>query len=372
MNLQEPSYSPPKSLEAALITASNVLKIADVETSGEQTIDFFNIFLAPFSQNLSEDRVREALKLFVTNLTHPLSCGSSVGASLGVEFVVPDFLKEKEAIGPEGKVVGCYGDFADENRRLASLIIEVMFADDRNKPVFNPRLIIKIRPEVLKDPDCVNLLFESHKLAAETGLPYFANLCSPEQANASYTSTGFRLTSDWRNDWELDTIQTGSVDTVIINLPRVMYDAGGKEANFFRVLDDQLEMALRALDIKYRTIKQREREQMLPFLMQKTDGDQYFRIENAVRLVSFVGLNETTQAFFDKPLKLDGETLDFAKKTVAYLSSEIKRYSKKPETRAALAMVPASDAAKRLAELDAERYGWAKVRAFTLTWLLCL
>ncbi|MBN1785272.1 MAG: hypothetical protein JW815_06000 [Candidatus Bathyarchaeota archaeon] len=363
MNLQEPSYSPPKSLEAALITASNVLKIADVETSGEQTIDFFNIFLAPFSQNLSEERVREALKLFVINLSHPLSCGSSVGASLGIEFVVPDFLKEKEAIGPEGKVVGCYGDFADESRRLASLIIEVMFADDRNKPVFNPRLIIKIRSEVLKDPDCVNLLFESHKLAAETGLPYFANLCSPEQANASYTSTGFRLASDWRNDWELDTMQTGSVDTVIINLPRVMYDAGGKEANFFRVLDDQLEMALRALDIKYRTIKQREREQMLPFLMQKTDGDQYFRIENAARLVSFVGLNETIQAFFDKPLKLDGETLDFAKKTVAYLSSEIKRYSKKPETRAALAMVPASDAAKRLAELDAESYGWAKVRA---------
>jgi ribonucleoside-triphosphate reductase len=363
MNLQEPSYSPPKSLEAALITASNVLKIADVETSGEQTIDFFNIFLAPFSQNLSEERVREALKLFVTNLSHPLSCGSSVGASLGVEFIVPEFLKEQKAIGPEGKVVGCYGDFADESRRLASLIIEVMFADDRNKPVFNPRLIIKIRPEVLKDPDYVNLLFESHKLAAETGLPYFANLCSPEQANASYTSTGFRLASDWRNDWELDTMQTGSVDTVIINLPRVMYEAGGKEANFFRVLDDQLEMALRALDIKYRTIKQREREQMLPFLMQKTDGDQYFRIENAARLVSFVGLNETIQAFFDKPLKLDGETLDFAKKTVSYLSSEIKRYSKKPETRAVLAMVPASDAAKRLAELDAERYGWAKVRA---------
>ncbi len=363
MNLQEPSYSPPKSLEAALITASNVLKIAAVETSGEQTLDFFNIFLAPFSQNLSEERVREALRLFVSNLNHPLSSGSSVGASLGIEFVVPDFLKEKEAIGPEGKTVGCYGDFADESRRLASLIIEVMFADDKNKPVFNPRLIIKIRPEVLKDPDCSNLLFESHKLAAETGLPYFANLCSPEQAAASYTSTGFRLASDWREDWELDTMQTGSVDTVIINLPRVMYKAGGKETNFFRLLDDQLEMALRALDIKYRTIKQREREQMLPFLMQKTDGDQYFRIENAVRLVSFVGLNETIQAFFDKPLKLDGETLDFAKKTVAYLSSEIKRYSKKPETRAALAMVPAPDAAKRLAELDAERYGWAKVRA---------
>jgi len=363
MNLQEPSYLPPKSLEAALITASNVLKIAAIETSGEQTLDFFNIFLAPFSQNLSEERIREGLRLFISNLNHPLINGSSVGASLGIEFVIPDFLKEKDALGPEGKSVGCYQDFAEESRRLASLIFEVMFADDKQKPIFNPRLIIKVRPEVLKDPECSSLLFESHKLAAETGLPYFANLSSPEQAAASYTSTGFRLASDWREDWELDTLQTGSVDSVIINLPRVMYEAGGKETSFFRVLDDQLEMALRALEIKYRTIKQREREQMLPFLMQKTEGDQYFRIENAVRLVSFVGLNETIQAFLGKPLKLDGETLDFAKKAVSYISSEISRYSKKPETRAALAMVPAPDAARRLAELDAERYGWAKVRA---------
>jgi len=363
MNIQEPSYLPPKSLEAALLTASNVLKIAATEASGEQTLDFFNIFLAPFSQNLSEERVREGLRLFIFDLNQPLSNGSSVGASLGIEFLVPDFLKEKEAIGPEGKTVGCYGDFVEESRRLASLLLEVMLQDDAHKPVFNPRLIIKIRPEVLKDPECASLLFESHKLAAETGLPYFANLCPKEQTGASYTSTGFRLASDWREDWELDTMQTGSVDSVIINLPRVMYEAGGKETSFFRILDDQLEMALRALEIKYRTIKQREREHMLPFLMQKTDGDQYFRIENAVRLVSFVGLNETIRAFFDKPLKQEGETLDFAKKTVSYLSSDVEKYSKKPETRASLAMVPAADAAKRLAELDAEKYGWAMVRA---------
>ena len=363
MNIQEPSYLPPKSLEAALLTASNVLKIAATEASGEQTLDFFNIFLAPFVQGLSEERIREGLRLFIFDLNQPLSNGSSVGASLGIEFLVPDFLKEKEAIGPEGKTVGCYGDFVEESRRLASLLLEVMLQDDAHKPVFNPRLIIKIRPEVLKDPECASLLFESHKLAAETGLPYFANLCPKEQTGASYTSTGFRLASDWREDWELDTMQTGSVDSVIINLPRVMYEAGGKETSFFRILDDQLEMALRALEIKYRTIKQREREHMLPFLMQKTDGDQYFRIENAVRLVSFVGLNETIRAFFDKPLKQEGETLDFAKKTVSYLSSDVEKYSKKPETRASLAMVPAADAAKRLAELDAEKYGWAMVRA---------
>jgi anaerobic ribonucleoside-triphosphate reductase len=363
MNLHEPSYFPPKSLEAALITASNVLKITAIEASGEQTLDFFNIFLAPFIKGVSEERIRESLRLFVSNLNFPLSNGSLVGASLGIEFVVPNFLKETEAVGPEGKTVGCYGDYVEESRRLASLILDVLFEDDKHKPVFNPRLIMKVRPEALKNPECAPLLLKSHKLAAETGLPYFANLCPEEQETASYTSTGFRLASDWKEDWELDTLQTGSVDSVIINLPRVMYEAGGKETGFFRILDDHLEMALRALEIKYCTIKQREREHMLPFLMQKTDGDQYFRIENAARLVSFVGLNETIHTFFGKPLKQDGETLDFAQKIVSYLSTDIEKYSKKPETRASLAMVPAADAAKRLADLDAEKYGWAKVRA---------
>ena len=361
-NIQEPSYLPPKSLEAALITASNILTIASTEASGEQALDFFNIFLAPFTKNISEERIREGLRLFISNLNQSISNGNSVGASLGIELVVPDFLSEKEAIGPGGKNVGCYGDFVEESRRFASLLFEVMLQDDVNKPVFNPCLIIKLRPEVLKDPKCAPLLIEAHKLA-ESGLPYFANLCSSEQENASYTSMGFRLASDWRGDWELDTMQTGSVDSVIINLPRVMYEAGGRENKFFRILDDQLELALKALEIKYRTIKQREREHLLPFLMQKTDGDQYFRSENAVRLVSFVGLNETIQSFFEKPLKQEGETLDFAKKIVSYLSSDIEKYSKKPETRASLAMVPAAEAAKRLAELDAETYGWAKVRA---------
>ncbi len=363
IDFQEPFYFPPKSLEAALITASNVLKIAAIESSGEQTLDFFNIFLAPFIQDLSEEEIKEAIRIFVSNLNQPLSTGSSVSASLGIELVVPDFLKEEEAIGPEGKAIGCYQDYASESQRLATLLIEVMLKDDQNKPVFNPHLIIKIRPEIFSDPECSSLLLESHQFAAKTGLIFFANLCPEEQRMTSYTSTGFRLAADWKGDWELDTLQTGSVDTIIVNLPRLMYEAGGKEDSYFRLLDDQLEMAFRALEIKYRTIKQRARERMFPFLMQKTNGDQYFRIKNAVRLISFVGLNETIQSFFGKPLKQDGETLDFAKKIVSYLSADVEKYSKRPETRASLAMVPAADAAKRLAELDAEKYGWAKVRA---------
>jgi len=358
------SYLPSKSLEAAFLTASNVLKMAATEISGEQALDFFNIFLAPFTQGLQEERIKEGLRLFISNLNQSSSNeGFPAGTSLGLEFLVPDFLEEKEAIGPGGRKMGFYADFVEESLRLASLLLEVMFEDDKHKPVFNPSLIIKIRPEVLKNKECEALLLKSHRLAAETGLPYFANLCPIEQMHASYTGTGCRFATDWKEDWELDTLQTGNIDTAIINLPRAAYEAEGKQTPFFKLLDEQLEMALRAMEIKYRTIKQRARENLLPFLTQKADGDQYFRIENASRLVSFVGLNETIESFFGKSLHRSDETLDFAGKIVKYLSDNVQRYAKKPETRASLAMVSNADAAKRLAELDAEKYGWAKVRA---------
>jgi ribonucleoside-triphosphate reductase len=363
ITLQESYHHPPKNLQAALILASNILRIASSETSGEQTLDFFNIFLAPFVSGLSDEVIRDSLRLFVSNLNQSFSKGDTIVSSLGLEFVIPHFLKEKEAVGAEGKIVGFYGDFAEESRRLASILLEVMFQDDAYKPIFNPRLIIKLRSEVFDEPDCESILFAAHKFAAQTGLPYFVNLCLPKQIQASYTSKGFRLAPNWRGDWELDTLRTGSVDSVIINLPRLVYESGGRENTFFNELDDKLELALQALEMKYRILKQREKENLLPFLMKKIESDQYFRIENSVRLISFVGLNETIQSMFGKPLKQEGQTFDFAKKVISYLSEEIEKHSKKPETRAALAFVPAGFASRRLAELDAEKYGWAKVRA---------
>jgi len=246
---------------------------------------------------------------------------------------------------------------------IASLLLDIISKDDKHKPVFNPSLIAKLRPEVLESKECEPLLLKSHKLAAEKGLPYFANLCAKGQKQASYTATGCRFATDWKKDWELDTLQTGNIDSLIINLPRVSYEARGNQTQFFTLLDEQLEMALRALEIKYQTIKRRSLEGVPPFLMQKADGDYYFRLQNVTRLVSFVGLNETAQSFLGKAIHEDNNALDFAEKIANHLNHNIKKHAKKPETRTLLSMVPNTDAAKRLAELDVESYGWAKVHA---------
>ncbi len=358
------AYLPPKSIEAALLTTSNVLKIAATEVSGEQAFDYFNIFLAPFARDAPEKRIREALRMLIFNVnSSPTNQGFPVEASLGLEFVVPDFLKESDAIGPSGEKIGCYEDFVEETRLIASLLLDIMLEDSKHGPAVNPSLIMKVRPEVFENKECESLLIQSHKLAAENGLPYFVNLCTKGQQQASYTATGCRFAVDWKKDWELDTLRTGSMDPVIINLPRVAYEAERNQTRFYELLDEQLEMTLRALEIKYQAVKRRSFEGLLPFLMQKADGDHYFRLQNASRLVGFMGLNETIQSLLGENLHEDSKVLDFAEKIVKDLSKKVQRYAKKPETRALLSMPPNIDAAKRLAELDVENCGWSKVHA---------
>ncbi len=356
-----PVFPPPKSFESALLTVSNLLKIAATEISGEQALDFFNVFLAPLIKGVPDDRIKEGLRLFIHNLNQSLSSGGSpIEASLGLELLVPEFLGEKEAFGLEGKAVGTYADFAEETRLLATLLLEVMSEEGRCKPVFNPSLIIKVRSEAIKSKECEDLLFKSHELAAESGTPYFANLCPQNQKYASYTATGCRLSADWTEDWELDTLRTGSMDSVVINLPRLSYDEGKQKTQFFELLDDRLEMALRALKIKHQTVDQRLREGLLPFLAQRINGDHYFRLENATHLISFVGLNETVKSLSGKYVYEDKEALSLAQELVSSLSRAFQRYVK-PRTRVYPSMVSSPEAAERLAELDVERYGWAQV-----------
>jgi ribonucleoside-triphosphate reductase len=354
----------PKTFESALLTASNLLRIVVTETAGEQTLDFFNVFLAPFAKGLPADRIKEGLRFFIYDLNQALTKnGYPIEVSLGIELLVPQTLTETEAIGPEGKTVGKYSDFIQEARLIAELLLEIMSEGEGNKPVFNPSLIIKIRPEAINDKECEPLLLRSHRLAAENGTPYFVNLFPKRQNEASYNANGYRFAAEWTKDWELDTLRTGSMGGVIVNLPRASYDAEGNQTRFFELLDERLEMALRALEIKYQTIKQRAREGLLPFLMQKADGDQYFRIGNASRLISFVGLNETVKSLTGQFVHEGEKPLSLAEEITKHIFQAIHKYAKKPETRTYPSMLPDAAAAKRLAELDVEKYGWAKVCA---------
>ena len=214
-NPLQTSMEPPSSFESALAIAFNVLLHASKETNRTQTCNYFNVFLAPFAKGVETARIKENLRLFILNLNQ------HVEATLVLELTVPKLTAEKEAIGLNGKIVGKYGDFAQESKLLASIILEVFAEESTKKPLLNPKLVIKINKDTLADENAKAVLLNAHRLAAERGTLYFANMTKKEAENTVFSSSGVKLAPDLTGDWETDTLRTGCLGCVTINLPRI-------------------------------------------------------------------------------------------------------------------------------------------------------
>jgi len=328
----------PKTLEAALNITTNIIHNTATEIAGQQNLDNFNIHLAPYTKNVIQHKIKALLRLFIRNLNQAASTPTTISL---------EFLADKKT------------QYIKETQQFAALLLETLTEENTTNPLQNPKVVIKNRQEIPKSDETRSLLYESHKLAANSVLIYFANLYPDNQKKATYTVSGLRLADDWHQDWELDTQRTGNLDTVIINLPRLSFDAKGDEDKFLELLYDQLDMANQALEIKYQTIRKRAEQCLLPHLTQKTNGDQYFRLENTTRTTSFIGLNEAVQTLMGtEPAEDSGKAFVITERILKHVNAYMKKHAKKPQTRLTASIIPNRTAAKRFARLDAEKYGW--------------
>jgi ribonucleoside-triphosphate reductase len=354
INTLQPSYPPPQNLESALSMVFNILLHSAKEIDETQTVDYFNLYLAPFVKAAEPTKVKEALRLFIANITQ------HVNASLGIELTIPTFMTEKLVFGPSRNRVGKYGDFIEESQLLASLVLEIFAEESLRKPMSNPRIIFKVRPETFADEKAKATLLKAHWLASEKGMPYFANLFEKDQKYSVFSSSGFRLKADLDDDWEIDTLRTGCLGFVTINLPRIAYESGKDKAKFFQILRERFEMAARALEIKDRALKQRGNG-LLPFLMQSVNGDHYFRLENCLRTINLAGLKEAVEAFHEKSNDNE-DNFAFAQEIVQNVLASTHRMGRKRGKLLSPSIQPDFEASERLVQLDIERYGIAQVR----------
>ncbi len=349
-------FPPPKSFNSALNMISTVIRKASEETC-EQALPYFNVFLAPYIGDLSLNEVKEAVKMFIRDLNQ----FSDANTSILIDFDIPEFLSRKKVDTAQTlSLEGVYGDFFDEAQKLALAIIEAFLEESERGLILNPNLIICLR-SVKGGGIFDGLLFKSHLLAAKAGTPYFANLNPKWNVKSVYSASGFRLGSEWKNDWEIDTLRAGSLDAVFLNLPRLVYEANGDFDVFLKLLDEQLEMVFRALEIKSRWINYCIGEGLLPLLGSRVNGEAYLRLGDFSRNVSFLGLNEAVMAFTGKMLHEAEESFGTAKKIVNYLNRYSAKLAKK-NLRASVLMLSSFYGARRLVDLDVERYGWAKVK----------
>jgi anaerobic ribonucleoside-triphosphate reductase len=348
------SAEPPQSFESALSSGFNVLLHASRETNEMQTCDYFNVFLAPFVKGADAATIKEKLRLFILNVNQ------HADATLGLELSIPKFVANKAAVGPNGKTCGKYADFAEESLLIASFAIQVLTEESSPKPLLNPRLVLKINKETLVDENVRAVLLKAHSLAVDKGLVYFANAMQKGEKNAVFSASGCKLEADLTGDWETDTLRTGCLGVVTINLPRIVHESEKDKNNFFKILKERYEMAARALRIKYRGLKQHGKG-ALPFITQRSNGDTYFRLENCSRIINIAGFREAVEAFCEKSIRHE-ESSEFSEELVQNLLSFKNKFSRRHGKRLFPAVLHSFEASVRLAQLDVEKYGVAKAK----------
>jgi ribonucleoside-triphosphate reductase (formate) len=355
IKLDDPSHvlmPPPSNLKSALSIAFNVLLHASKETGKTQTFNYFNVSLAPFIRGNEVSKIKENLRLFIYNLNQHSD------ATLALELCISPLTAQKDAVGPSGRVCGKYSDYKAEIQLLASLLIDVFIEESIVKPLLSPKLVIKINSDALSDEGAKAILLKAHQLAIQNGNPYFANTTKNE--NVAFCASGVKLASDFTGDWETDTLRTGSIGCVTINLPRITQECEKDKNKFIDLLKERFELSARALTIKSGALKQFGKNS-LPFLLQKSNSDTYFRLENCSRLVNLAGFDEAVEAFMGKSIN-DPESKKLIEEIINGLLSFKQKIGRKYGKRLYLVKLGDREASERLAQLDVERFGVAKVK----------
>jgi anaerobic ribonucleoside-triphosphate reductase len=353
INMLSPRYPPPKNLETALSMIVNAVLHSAKETETTQTFEYFNTFLAPYAKDVDAGRIKEALHLFIADICQ------HANTAISLELTVPNFMTEKNAIDPNGTHSGKYKDYTEQTQLLASLFLEAFDEESLQKPLTNPKIILKVRSETLRDERAKAILLKAHAFAARKGTLYLANLTDEKHEQTVYSPSGFKLDVEGKGDWEIDTLRTGCLGMVTLNMARVAYESEGDRTRFFEILNRRLELANRALEIKNQTLRQYSKN-LLPFLTQTTNGDQYFRLEKTSRTINLAGLSEASEFFTGKTMN-DKEASAFSQEVVTSTASFLNRIGRRRGRHLFVTMLPNQEASTRLAHLDIERYGIAKI-----------
>ncbi len=357
------SLGKPQSLESALLLISSLLKTSNLEVSREQSLNYFNVFLAPFACNKSPSSLEKSIRHFLMTATQSGIGRSSPILSLGLELSMPKQLERCDWASSDGEHKGSYGDFVDEAQLIAESVLKVLLSIESENLIQMPCLIIPVRKETTKKESSLQLLLKAHELVSKHGPVYFSNLTADSQGGSLYFADGNRMGVDWSGDWGLDTLRGGILDTVVLNLPRIAYEARRSERRFFDALKKIMPLVMDCLDIKYQTIKERMDQGLLPLLSSMVSSEYYMRLQNSQRLVSFVGLYEAANALIGRESITEKDLASFALKILQGIESLAGDSRSGPKTRMSLSSTGDAVASQRLAEIDVERYGWANVKA---------
>jgi len=345
-----PRSTPPVSLETALGALLRLARITEGQVSSEQVFDHINVLLAPFIQGVPTQRVQEAIRLFLSQLNWDgFSNSLPFRTTIGLDRAIPMSLEKSDAIAANGKKEGVYGDYADEAEELFRTVIDASMEIARNNLLVNPSVTVNLNRERFSEPD--SLLSMTYDASLKYSIPNYRIHDSEQTITVS--SDGNAMVTDSTN-----TASGAMVGTVQVNLPRISYEATGKDERFLQGIQNAVDEAVNALEIRGQAIRERMREGLLPLLSWETDGSAYYGSQPMAE-IGLLGLNEAVRHHTKKDVDAK-DSLAFLKKIIEAARRAISE-SDNPKLRIRVGLHPSPEASSRLASIDAEKYGFSTI-----------
>jgi ribonucleoside-triphosphate reductase (formate) len=275
---------------------------------------------------------------------------------------VPKHFETVPAIGPGGEFTGRpYGDYAKTAQRFVWAIFDVYLEGDASgRPFFFPKPLVHITEKFFKTDGHAAFLEHICRVAAEKGNTYFVFDRGDTAKISECCRLSFKLDASDLNDanepWKM---RYSALQNVTINLPRVAYRAEGNDTELFKMLAEQIELAVKA-HIEKRNFIQQLLDQgetgPLAMLAMKADGQPYLRMHRVSYLIGMVGLNELVQYHRGSEMHESVDALRFGLKVIAHMKLLADRLGKRHDMKCVLEQTPAESTAYRFAKLDSEDF----------------
>ncbi|MCU6762571.1 Anaerobic ribonucleoside-triphosphate reductase [uncultured Roseburia sp.] len=350
---------PAKHLAVLCNQMVNFLGVMQNEWAGAQAFSSFDTYLAPFvkADNLSYKQVRQCIESFVFGVNIPSRWGTQAPFSnITLDWTVPEDLAELPAIVGGREMPFKYKDCKKEMDMVNKAFLETMIAGDSDGRGFQypiPTYSIT-RDFDWSDTENNRLLFE---MTAKYGTPYFSNYINSDMQPGDVRSMCCRLRLDLRElrkksgGFFGSGESTGSVGVVTINMPRIAYRSSDEE-DFYRRLDQMMDIAARSLKIKRGIITKLLNEGLYPYTKRYLGS-----FENHFSTIGLVGMNEAgLNASWLKADLTHLKTQEFTKNVLNHMRERLSDYQEMYGDLYNLEATPAESTTYRLAKHDRKRY----------------
>ena len=351
--------SPARHLSTLCNQMVNFLGIMQNEWAGAQAFSSFDTYLAPFVKidNLTQKEVKQCVQSFVYGVNTPSRWGTQAPFSnVTLDWTVPNDLKNLPAIIGGEEMDFTYGDCQKEMDMVNKAFIEIMIEGDANGRGFQypiPTYSIT-RDFDWSETENNKLLFE---MTAKYGTPYFSNYINSEMEPSDVRSMCCRLRLDLRElrrksgGFFGSGESTGSIGVVTINMPRIAYLAQD-EADFYKRLDNLMDIAARSLDTKRRVITTLLDQGLYPYTKRYLGT-----FANHFSTIGLIGMNEVgLNANWLRADLTDARTQRFTRDVLNHMRERLSDYQEKYGDLFNLEATPAESTTYRFAKHDKEQY----------------